>query len=112
MTAAALPAKSKAKRAGSANRANSANGAGSLLIVSSKAGSMTPEVEAKLRTAFATSLIVEFEPKMDLEKLVSPTATIMVAGGDGTIGWVVRRLPHTRHPLRHLSRGTLHNLAE
>src|ERR1700687_4291201 len=99
MTAAALPAKSKAKRAGSANRANSANGAGSLLIVSSKAGSMTPEVEAKLSKAFATSLIFEFDPKMDLEKLVSPTATIMVAGGDGTIGWGVRTLPGARHPL-------------
>src|ERR1700694_1922900 len=112
MTAAALPAKSKAKRAGSANRANSANGAGSLLIVSSKAGSMTPEVEAKLRKAFATSLIVVFDPKMDLEKLVSPTATIMVAGGDGTIGWVVRRLADTSHPLGLLSMGTFNNFAK
>jgi len=53
---------------------------------------MTPEIEAKLRKAFAGSLIVEFDPKMDLEKLVTPTAMVVVAGGDGTIGWVVREL--------------------
>jgi diacylglycerol kinase (ATP) len=84
----------------------------SLLILSSKAGSMTPEIEAKLRKAFADSMIVEFDPKMDLEKLVSPTAMIIVAGGDGTIGWVVRRLAETKHPLGILSMGTFNNFAK
>ncbi len=84
----------------------------SLLILSSKAGSMTPEIEAKLRKAFAGSLIVEFDPKMDLEKLVSPTAMVIVAGGDGTIGWVVRRLAETKHPLGILSMGTFNNFAK
>jgi diacylglycerol kinase (ATP) len=84
----------------------------SLLILSSKAGSMTPEIEGKLRKAFDGSLIVEFDPKMDLEKLVSPTATIIVAGGDGTIGWVVRRLADTKHPLGILSMGTFNNFAK
>jgi diacylglycerol kinase (ATP) len=84
----------------------------SLLILSSKAGSMTPEIESKLRKAFDGSLIVEFDPKMDLEKLVSPTATIIVAGGDGTIGWVVRRLADTKHPLGILSMGTFNNFAK
>jgi diacylglycerol kinase (ATP) len=84
----------------------------SLLIVSSKAGSMTPEIEAKLRKAFASSLIVEFDPKMDIEKLVSPRAKIMVAGGDGSIGWVVRRLADTKHPLGILSMGTFNNFAK
>ena len=84
----------------------------SLLILSSKAGSMTPEIEAKLRRAFATSLVVEFDPKMDLEGLVSPRATIIVAGGDGTIGWVVRRLAETKHPLGILSMGTFNNFAK
>ena len=91
---------------------NSARRAGSLLILSSKAGSMTPQVEAKLRKAFATSLIVEFDPKMDIEKLVGPRATIMVAGGDGSIGWVVRRLADTKHPLGILSMGTFNNFAK
>jgi diacylglycerol kinase (ATP) len=84
----------------------------SLLILSSKAGSMTPDIESKLRKAFDGSLIVEFDPKMDLEKLVSPTATIIVAGGDGTIGWVVRRLADTKHPLGILSMGTFNNFAK
>ncbi|HEY8841556.1 MAG TPA: diacylglycerol kinase family protein [Candidatus Dormibacteraeota bacterium] len=83
-----------------------------LLILSSKAGSMTPQIEAKLRKAFASSLIVEFDPKMDVEKLVSPKATIIVAGGDGTIGWVVRKLADTKHPIGILSMGTFNNFAK
>jgi diacylglycerol kinase family enzyme len=86
--------------------------ASSLLIVSSKAGSMTPEIEANLRRTFATSTIVEFDPKMDMEKLVGPTATIIVAGGDGTIGWAVRRLAETKHPLGIISMGTFNNFAK
>jgi len=86
--------------------------ASSLLILSSKAGSMTPAVEAKLRKAFERSLIVEFDPKMDIENLVGATATIIVAGGDGTIGWVVRRLADSKHPLGILSLGTFNNFAK
>jgi len=84
----------------------------SLLILSSKAGSMTPEIVAKLRHAFAGSTIVEFDPKMNLDKLVSPTGLIVVAGGDGTIGWVVRRLVDTKHPVGILSLGTFNNFAK
>jgi diacylglycerol kinase (ATP) len=91
---------------------SSAKRAGSLLIMSSKAGSMTPEIEAKLRRAFAGSLIVEFDPKVDIEKLVGPRATIMVAGGDGSIGWVVRRLADSKHPVGILSMGTFNNFAK
>ncbi len=100
MTTSTHPARSSAKRATS------------LLILSSKAGSMTPQIEAKLRKAFASSVIVEFDPKLDLEKLVSPTATVIVAGGDGTIGWVVRKLADTKHPLGILSMGTFNNFAK
>jgi diacylglycerol kinase family enzyme len=84
----------------------------SLLILSSKAGSMTPEVEAKLRKAFATSLIVEFDPKLDIDKITSPTAMVIVAGGDGSIGWVVRKLADTKHPVGILSLGTFNNFAK
>jgi diacylglycerol kinase (ATP) len=84
----------------------------SLVILSSKSGSMTPEIEAKLRRAFATSVCVEFDPKMDIEKLVTPNAMIVVAGGDGTIGWVVRRLVDTKHPVGILSMGTFNNFAK
>jgi len=93
-------------------RRSGAKQATSLLIMSSKAGSMTPEVEAKLRKAFATSTIVEFDPKMDIEKLTGPTAMVIVAGGDGTIGWVVRKLADTKHPLGILSLGTFNNFAK
>jgi diacylglycerol kinase family enzyme len=83
-----------------------------LLILSSKAGSMTPEIEAKLRRAFPGSLILEFDPKMDIEKLVTPRATVVVAGGDGSIGWVVRKLVDTKHPVGILSMGTFNNFAK
>ena len=73
---------------------------------------MTPEIEAKLRKAFAGSDIVEFDPNMDLEKLVSPNGLVIVAGGDGTIGWVVRKLVDTKHPLGILSMGTFNNFAK
>src|ERR1700704_4857038 len=90
----------------------SAKRATSLLILSSKAGSMTPAIEAKLRQSFPSSLVVEFDPKLDIESMVSPKATVIVAGGDGTIGWVVRRLADTRHPLGILSLGTFNNFAK
>ena len=88
-----------------------ASRATNVVILSSRAGSVTPEVEAKIRKAFEDSLIVEFDPKMDLEKLLTPTAKVVVAGGDGTIGWVVRRLVETRHPLGIISMGTFNNFA-
>jgi diacylglycerol kinase (ATP) len=73
---------------------------------------MTPAIEAKLRKAFSGSLAVEFDPEMDLEKLVAPKGMIVVAGGDGTIGWVVRRLADTKHPVGILSLGTFNNFAK
>jgi diacylglycerol kinase family enzyme len=83
-----------------------------VVIFSSKAGSVTPEVEAKVREAFEDSLIVEFDPKMDLEKLLTPAAKVVVAGGDGTVGWVVRHLVDTKHPLGIISLGTFNNFAK
>jgi len=91
---------------------SSPKGATSLLILSSKAGSMTPVIEAKLRKSFPHSLVVEFDPKMDIDSMVSPKATIIVAGGDGTIGWAVRRLADTRHPIGILPMGTFNNFAK
>jgi diacylglycerol kinase family enzyme len=82
-----------------------------LLILSSGAGSMSRAVEAKLRQAFADHLIVEFDPTMDFEKLIAPRATVVVAGGDGTIGFVVRKLADSEHPVGILSLGTFNNFA-
>ncbi len=102
----------KASTTQRAKRPVKAKLASSLVIMSSKAGSMTPAIEAKIRKAFVGSLIVEFDPKMDLEKLVGPKATVVVAGGDGTIGWVIRRLADTKHPVGILSMGTFNNFAK
>jgi len=84
----------------------------SLLILSPRAGSMNPDVEAKIRKAFDGSLIVEFDPRMDLDTLITRTATVIVAGGDGTIGWVVRRLVDSKHPVGIISMGTFNNFAK
>ena len=79
--------------------------------MSSKAGSMTPEIEAKLRKAFADSLVLEFDPKRDFEELITPTAQVVVAGGDGTIGFVVRKMADSKHPIGIISMGTFNNFA-
>lgn len=73
---------------------------------------MTPGIDAKLRKAFASSQIVEFDASMELEKLITPDALVIVAGGDGSIGWVVRRLADTKHPVGILSMGTFNNFAK
>ena len=100
MSTSTLPTKGGTKRAAS------------LVILSTKAGSMTPEIEGKLRRAFDGSVIVEFDPKMDLADMIAPKAPVIVAGGDGTIGWVVRRLADTKHPVGILSLGTFNNFAK
>jgi diacylglycerol kinase family enzyme len=82
-----------------------------LLIISRNAGSVTPEVEARLRAEFADYLIIDFDPKEDFEKLITPRATVVVAGGDGSIEFVVRKLADTKHPLGILSLGTYNNFA-
>jgi diacylglycerol kinase (ATP) len=72
---------------------------------------MTPEIEKKLRAEFADHLVLEFDPKEDFEKLISPRATVVVAGGDGTIEFIVRKLADSQHPLGILSLGTFNNFA-
>ena len=99
---------SKRKTAGEASRKLTDK----LLIISSKAGSITPEIEAKLRKAFADFTIVEFDPTKDFRKLLKPKARVVVAGGDGTIGFVARALVDTNHTLGILSLGTYNNFAK
>lgn len=82
-----------------------------MMILSSKAGSMTPEVEQALRDAFSDHEVVEFDPKMKLTKLLAPKAEVIVAGGDGTVGWTVKALLDTPHSLGILGLGTFNNFA-
>ncbi|MGH7763247.1 MAG: diacylglycerol/lipid kinase family protein [Candidatus Dormibacteraceae bacterium] len=74
------------------------------------AGSMTPELETKLRTEFSDHLVIDFDPKQDFEKLITPRAPVVVAGGDGTIEFVVRKLADSKHPVGILPLGTYNNL--
>jgi diacylglycerol kinase (ATP) len=82
-----------------------------LLIISPKAGSMTPEIVKKLRTEFADHLILDFDPNEDFEQVISPRATVVVAGGDGTVEFIVRKLADSQHPIGILSLGTYNNFA-
>jgi len=72
---------------------------------------MTPEIEAKLRSAFADHLVIDFDPDSDFEKLITPQARIVVAGGDGTVEFMLRKLADTKHPVGVLSLGTFNNFA-
>lgn len=85
--------------------------AAKLLILSRRAGSMDGQIEAKLREAYADHLIVEFETNHDFAKLITPRAPVIVAGGDGTVEFVIRALADSDHPLGILSLGTFNNFA-
>ncbi|HYL07895.1 MAG TPA: diacylglycerol kinase family protein [Candidatus Udaeobacter sp.] len=82
-----------------------------LLIISPRAGSMNESIEARLREEYSDHAIIEFDPKVDFEKLIKPDARVVVAGGDGTIEFVVRKLADTKHPVGILPMGTYNNLA-
>ncbi len=88
-----------------------ASRASRVLVISRSAGSMTPEIEAKLRQAFADHLVIDFDPDTDIEDLVTPQARIVVAGGDGTVEFMLRRLADSKHPIGVLSLGTFNNFA-
>ena len=72
---------------------------------------MSPEIEANLRSAFADHLVIDFDPDTDFEKLITAQARIVVAGGDGTVEFMLRKLADTKHPVGILSLGTFNNFA-
>src|SRR5260370_39174473 len=74
-----------------------------LLILSTGAGNVTPEIEAKLRDLFTDHQIIPFDPKTDFVHLITPRARVVIAGGDGTIGAVGSKLAASQHPVRILS---------
>jgi diacylglycerol kinase family enzyme len=82
-----------------------------LLVISRNAGGMNEEAEAKLRRAFADYLIVDFDPTRALEDLVSKRARIVVAGGDGSVEFIVRKFAETLHPIGIIPLGSFNNLA-
>ena len=82
-----------------------------LLILSTGSGNITPEIEARLREQFADHLVIPFDPEVDFENLITPRARVVIAGGDGTVAFVVRKLADSRHPVGVLSLGTFNNFA-
>jgi diacylglycerol kinase family enzyme len=83
-----------------------------VLIISPNAGSMTSEVIQKLRDAFPDYRLVDFNPRLDFAKLLTPHAKVVVAGGDGTIGFVARALADSDRTLGIVSLGTFNNFAK
>jgi diacylglycerol kinase (ATP) len=81
-----------------------------LLVMSRNAGGMNQEVEARLRRAFSDYLIVDFDPTSALEDLISKRARIVVAGGDGSVEFIVRKFADTPHPVGIIPLGTFNNL--
>ena len=82
-----------------------------VLVISSQAGSVTTEVDAKLRRAFADYEIVEFDPQMRPSAACFCPALASSSPGDGTVGWVTRALIDTKHTLGILGLGTFNNFA-
>ena len=82
-----------------------------LLIVSTDAGGVTDEIQTKLRASFDDFRVVDFHPRKDFTSHLTSRATVVVAGGDGTIGYVARALAGTRRRLGILSLGTFNNFA-
>ena len=82
-----------------------------LLVLSSGAGGLTPEIEARLRKEFAGHTVVSFDALKRIRSLATPRATVVVAGGDGTVGAVVSRLADTRCRIGIIPLGTFNNFA-
>jgi diacylglycerol kinase family enzyme len=80
-------------------------------VISRGAGSMNEDIETSLRQAFADHLVLDFDPREDFEKFITPRARVVVAGGDGTVEFVVRKLADSDHPLGIIAVGTFNNLA-
>jgi len=81
------------------------------LVLSPDAGAMTAEVLDKLRREFSDHLIIEFDATAEFLPRVAEDAVVVVAGGDGTLGFVARALIGTQHPLGVLGLGTFNNFA-
>ena len=82
-----------------------------LLIVSPGAKGVTDATLRKLDAAFPGYEHIEFEPRRDFRSSLTSNATVIVAGGDGTVGTVARALAGSRRRLGVLPLGTYNNFA-
>ncbi len=82
-----------------------------VLVLSLNAGGIDPAAEQKLRAAFEDLQIVDFKGDDHFLRGLPKGVPVVVAGGDGTIGFVARKLVDSDHPLGILSLGTYNNFA-
>jgi len=82
-----------------------------LLVLSSRAGGLISQIEARLRQEFSDHTVVRFGAVKRIGTLVTPNAKVVVAGGDGTLGAVVRQLVDTRCRIGIIPLGTFNNFA-
>ena len=82
-----------------------------VLIVSRGAKGVTDAALRKLNAAFPGYTQIDFDPKYDFTTSLTGDATVIVAGGDGTVGTVARALAGSRRRLGILPLGTFNNFA-
>ena len=82
-----------------------------LLILSPDAGGVSEEIQAKLLARFADYTVMKFNPRRDIRKEITLRATVVVAGGDGTVGCVLRQLAGGQARIGLLPLGTYNNFA-
>ena len=82
-----------------------------LLVVSCGAKRVTAMVQRRLSAAFPGYEQIDFDPALDLPRLLTSNATVVVAGGDGTVGFVVRALAGSARRVGILPLGTFNNFA-
>jgi diacylglycerol kinase (ATP) len=82
-----------------------------VLVVSPDAGSMSDAIQRTLDSGLPTYEQIAFNPRRDFRRGLSSQATVVVAGGDGTIAFVARALAGSRRRLGILPLGTYNNFA-
>jgi diacylglycerol kinase (ATP) len=82
-----------------------------LLIVSHDAGGMSEALQGTLDSGLPNYEQIAFDARRDFRRRLSSQATVVVAGGDGTIAFVARALAGTRRRLGILPLGTYNNFA-
>ena len=83
-----------------------------LLVLSTRAARMTPEVDARLRLEFPGYKFVGLGAVRRISRLISPRGTVLVARGDGTVGAVVRLLADSMCRIGIIPLGTFNNFAD
>ncbi len=82
-----------------------------LLMISPDASQMTDDIRRRLERSLPGYRAIDFDPRRDFRRQLTPAATVVVAGGDGTIGFVARALAGSRRKLAIVPLGTYNNFA-